>query len=119
MLLIQKYKGVHGFYEIQNYLYNQYSVLSEQYRNTRRYVNLHRDNRYTFSDEFASIILSAGAVFGSAMHELLKVAARAPKGQSNMGHYSTFLLHDIQGLDSYSVQVRSRLPKGCYCLSRA
>ena len=57
MFLLQKYKGVHGFYDIQNYLYDRYFVLGEQYRNTRPYVNLHRDNRYTFSDEFASIML--------------------------------------------------------------
>jgi hypothetical protein len=73
---------------------------------------LHRDNRYAFSDEFSTIILSAGAVFGSAMHELLKVAGRAPKGNSNIGHYSDFLLDEIPDLQSYSVRVRAYFRSG-------
>jgi hypothetical protein len=82
---LEKYAGSPGFFEVSVYLYDRYHILSDQYRSTRRYVSPHRDNQYTFSDEFANIVIAAGVVFGSAMHQLLKVADRAPKDILTLG----------------------------------
>lgn len=101
-----------GFSEVGIYLYDRYFVLSDQYRGTRRYVSLHRDNRDTFSDEFASIMFSACSVFESAMRDLLKVAGRTPKGRPEMKDYSAFLLDEVPELDRYSVRVRAYLRQG-------
>lgn len=86
--LKENYAANPGFPEVNLYLYDRYFVLSDQFRNTRRYVSIDPDNRYTFSDEFSTIILSAGAVFSSAMNALLKVADSVPKGWPEMKDYS-------------------------------
>jgi hypothetical protein len=107
MLNKKEYAVKTGFNEVGIYLYDRYNALSDQYRSSRRYVSLHTENRCAFSDEFASIMLNAGAVFGSAMLELLKVADRLPEDDPKIGHYSKFLLDEIPDLQSYSVRVRS------------
>lgn len=110
--LKENYAANPGFPEVNLYLYDRYFVLSDQFRNTRRYVSIDPDNRYTFSDEFSTIILSAGAVFSSAMNALLKVADSVPKGWPEMKDYSKFLLDEVPDLQSYSVRVLAHLRSG-------
>ena len=72
----------------------------------------HRNNRSTFSDEFATILRDAGAVFASAMDQLLHVANQAPTGNSTIDDYRRFLVSEVPDFEKRSVQVKSLVPKG-------
>jgi len=73
-----------------------------------RYVDLHPDNRSTFSHEFGSILRDVGSVFGSLMDRLTRLTAseRLPK-RLNFGHYRTFLVGNVPNIHSLTVKVRA------------
>ena len=55
---------------IETYLDQRYSAIEARFMDTLRFVELHPDNRSTFSYEYASILRDAGSVFDSTMRKL-------------------------------------------------
>jgi hypothetical protein len=107
MILEKKYGDSPDFHAVHTLLHD-HEHLRRRYVDTRPFVALHTENRKTFSNEFGSILLDAGALFGSAMDTTLRIAGQAPRKRSNFGHYRKFLLAEIPELDCYSVRVRRR-----------
>jgi hypothetical protein len=107
-----RYSNRPDFPKVERYVWGRYPALRGRYLNTQPYVRLHRENHATFSDEFAGILRDTGAVFGSAMDEMLRVAQQSPSGQTKWEHYSKFLLAEIPDLQRHSIHVRALHPSG-------
>lgn len=107
-----KYVNRPDFSKVERYVWDRYQTLRDRYLNTQPYVRLHRENRATFSDEFAGILRDTGAAFGSAMDEMLRVAQQSVTGQTKWEHYSKFLQAEVPDLQSHSIHVRALHPNG-------
>jgi hypothetical protein len=79
---------------IETYLDQRYSAIEARFIETLRFVELHPDNRSTFSYEYAGILRDAGSVFDSTMRKLAegdKFPLGERKFEYDMGHYRSFL----------------------------
>ena len=103
-----KYHEKPWFPKILSYLSNRYPAIESRMIGTFRYVQLHPNNRYTFSYEFGSILRDASSVFGSLTDRLVRktTSERLPK-HLNFGHYRTFLVDKVPNISSLTVEVRA------------
>jgi hypothetical protein len=113
MFLWNKYKGQDWFEFANNYCFNRFKIIESRFFDATRYVEIHTDNRATFSYEFASILRDCGSTFGSVMDAFVKgTNAGKPETNTNIAEYRKFLFEQIKDIHRISIQIRPLFPKG-------
>src|SRR5208283_3110971 len=76
------------------------------------FVDMHSDNKATFSYEFSSILRDCGSISGSIMDAWLRGTAVGCKTKLNIVDYRDFLRSYDMDIHRRSVQVFSNFPNG-------
>jgi len=78
-----------------------------------RYVEVHAENRDTFSYEFAGILRDCGSVFSSVLDAMIRGSRfRRRRSKTDIRDYKAFLKSQDDKLYLSSVHFRSRFPRG-------
>jgi hypothetical protein len=113
LILRQKYYNEAWFKPAQNYWSNRFTIIEGRFFEATRFVEIHTDNRSTFSYEFASILRDCGSAFGSVMDMFVKeTKAVKPGTDTNISDYRKFLCELIKDISKRSLQIRPLFPKG-------
>lgn len=112
MILQSKFGGQSWFSYAALYLSSRFPSVESRLQTTFRYVELHSENRDTFSYEFSSILRDSGSIFGSVADALVRGVGALRKREYNFGHYRDFLLREIPDLYKRSVCLRPCFPAG-------
>lgn len=81
------------------YMVSRYHPLEDRLIETFRYVECDRDNSYTFSYEFGSILRDVGSTFGSVLDTLVRNSEnRSPNERLDISDYRTWLKTEIDNI---------------------
>ena len=100
------------FQRAASYLSSRLPVVEKRLQDALRYVELHRDNRDTFSYEFASILRDSGSLFSSVADALLAGAKATTGRRYDFGDYRDFLLGEVPDISRRTVTFRRCFPAG-------
>ena len=107
MYLLYKYRDQDWFEFASNYVFSRFEAIEIRFIETTRYVEIHTDNRLTFSYEYASILRDCGSTFGSLLDAIIK-GAKIVKSETNtnIADYRKLLHEQINEIDRMSIQIR-------------
>ena len=111
-VLTNKFANQGWFQLAASYLSSRFPAVEERLQNALRYVDLHRDNRDTFSYEFASILRDSGSLFSSVADALLAGAKTTTGCRYDFGDYRDFLLSEVPDIFKRTVTLRRCFPAG-------
>jgi len=111
-VLATKFENQTWFSHATSYLSSHLLAVEARMQTTFRYVELHTENRNTFSYEFASILRDSGSIFGSVADALVRGASAAPTREYNFGDYRDFLRKEVPDIGQWTVCLRPRFPAG-------
>lgn len=105
--LYEEHSSKPWFPKISTYLSSRYSAIESRMVGTFHYVELHQNNRHTFSHEFGSILRDVGSVFGSLVDRLIRLTGSKPtrKKYLDIGDYRTFLVNSVPDIYLLTVEV--------------
>jgi hypothetical protein len=112
-MLRERFEREDWFSRAQSYWLSQFSSVEGRLLSAFEYVELHPENRETFSREFASILRDAGSVFGSVADELVRGAGLTPRrkdGNYDFVDYRDFLRKEVPDLHRRTVDLRPVFP---------
>lgn len=103
----------HGWFQLAaSYLSSRFPSVEERLQTAFRYVELHRDNRNTYSYEFASILRDSGSLFSSVADALVAGAKGTTGRKYDFGDYRDFLLSEVPDIFKRTVTLRCCFPVG-------
>ena len=111
-VLATKFENQSWFSHATSYLSSHFAAVEARMQTTFRYVELHTENRNTFSYEFASILRDSGSIFGSVADALVRGASAAPTREYNFSDYRDFLRREIPDIGQRTICVRPCFPAG-------
>jgi len=111
-VLATKFKNQSWFSHAASYLSSRFPAVEARMQTTFRYVELHTENRNTFSYEFASILRDSGSIFGSVADALVRGASAAPIREYNFGDYRDFLRREVPDIGQRTICLRPCFPAG-------
>lgn len=111
-VLRNKFTNQTWFQRAASYLSSRFPSVEERLQTAFRYVDLHRDNRGTFSYEFASILRDSGSLFCSVADALVAGTKATTGRRYDFGDYRGFLLSEIPDIHKRTVSLRSCFPAG-------
>ena len=111
-VLATKFGNQSWFSHATSYLSSHFPPVEARMQTAFRYVELHSENRNTFSYEFASILRDSGSVFGSVADALVRGASAPPRREYNFGDYRNFLRREVPDIGQRTVCVRPCFPVG-------
>ncbi len=113
-VLRSRFHGHEWFERATSHWHSRFGYVEERLTSTLRYVEIHQDNRATFSAEFASILRDTGAAFGSLADALVSGAGFEPRRgkQYDFLDYRDFLRAEVLDVSRLTVQIRSLHPEG-------
>jgi len=111
-VLSNKFAGQGWFQRATSYLSSRFPPVEERLQNAFRYVELHTDNRATFSYEFASILRDSGSLFSSVADALVAGAKAMTGRRYDFGDYRGFLQGEVPDIYRRTVTLRSCFPAG-------
>jgi hypothetical protein len=112
-VLRDRFQGQEWFSRAQACWVSQFSSVEGRLLSAFEYVELHPENRSTFSREFAGILRDAGSIFGSVADELVRGAGLAPRrrdGNYDFVDYRDFLWKQVPDLHRRTVALRPVFP---------
>ena len=103
----------HGWFQLAaSYLSSRFLAVEERLQTALRYVELHKDNRDTFSYEFASILRDSGSLFSSVADALVAGTKATTGHKYKFGDYRDFLLSEVPDIFRRTVTLRHCFPGG-------
>jgi len=111
-VLANKFGGQDWFSDAASYLSSRFPSVEARLQTAFRYVELHGENRKTFSYEFASILRDSSSVFGSVAEAFLQGTMGAPKGEYTFANYRDFLRREVPDIHKRTVHLRPCFPNG-------
>lgn len=108
--LAVKFQNASWATELSNYLAQKYRQIEDRLAKTLDFVAPARENRDTFSYEFASILRDTGSAFGSTMDELVRRTTTKPKKRYDFNDYRRFLIDSIPNIHMRVVAVNALFP---------
>jgi len=109
-MLRDRFQGEEWFSRAKSYWLSRFASVEARLQTAFRYVELHRNNRNTFSYEFGSILRDSGGIFASVADALVRGASAAPKRRYDFPDYRDFLRKEDPSLHRRSVDLRPVFP---------
>lgn len=111
-VLENKFANQKWFQLASSYLASRFPAVEDRLQSALRYVELHRDNRDTFSYEFASILRDSGSLFSSVTDALVAGSKAITGHRYDFGDYRDFLLEHVPDIFKRTVSLRRCFPTG-------